>query len=310
MLVELADRIPFEILSVLIDVFVFMFVALAFIGMGLSYLKYKGEHSSNRQDSVQEQQHLDESTEQINIDQPVDEQPPVSGKSYFFPWLRNWLADFSTEIVGFVLTAVLLGSLVAVFDRESEIRERLLRELRSDDPAIARSAAEELVSEGMHADGTLHGQSLGEALLMETRLEYADFTGANLWRADFSRSRLNSAIFNGANLNGTVFQDACMHGAQIRFANLTDAILSGVTLTGANFEGANLTRANLDGANLIGANLTDAIVADVDCDEKTRLPDDTECPIDESVRAQVLESFANGERSAPASFFQTTNCPG
>jgi hypothetical protein len=163
--------------------------------------------------------------------------------------------------------------------KRTELRERLLKELRGGAAGIKRWNARPLAERKAggwrgvdFAGAALAGADLGSLDLREARLD-----GALLLKAWLLESRLEQASFQKAHLEEAWCAGAHLAGADFRGAALARANLRGCDCRGANFEGADLEEANLSGADLCGADLTCAnlrgtVFAGTAYDEKTRLP--------------------------------------
>lgn len=97
---------------------------------------------------------------------------------------------------------------------------------------------------------------------LHSRLDYTDFTGADLSGAQFGpedpKSELlltSRPVMNGANFSRAKLKDASVRSTRLRFTRWVDA-----DATGADFNGSDLTRADFTGASLAGADFTDAIL--------------------------------------------------
>ena len=146
----------------------------------------------------------------------------------FFAWGDGFFQNFGTEMVGAVITIVLLEVMLArrrENEAEQREKERLILQMGSPDNTFAVEAVRQLRARSWLLDGSLDGAFLNGA----------DLRGANLF---------------AANLKGTY----------LRGANLADA-----GLVGARFEGATLENANFLGADLESATF-DARTRLPDCD--------------------------------------------
>lgn len=146
-------------------------------------------------------------------------------------WASGFLQNFATELLGAALTFVFIDLIVKLRVE----KQRLIRELRSNWPEVARRAAEEIYEEDYHTDGTLRNQQLTRAYLSEADFEDADLMGARLQRADMRRINLRYA-----NLRNTQLIRADLKNADLQFANFANANLRGVRLEGALMQGAKL----------------------------------------------------------------------
>jgi uncharacterized protein YjbI with pentapeptide repeats len=105
----------------------------------------------------------------------------------------------------------------------------------------------------------------GDADFHDTKLDDADFLGADLHETDMHEANLREADLRDVNLHLANLHDADLSGADLSEADLSEADLSGAhlgdarlrwtNLQGANLSGADFSMANLNGANMMGANL-------------------------------------------------------
>ena len=169
-------------------------------------------------------------------------------------WL-NWdlgglLLNLATELIGAIVTYLLLERIVGEREQKEEERKRLIAEMGSRVKDVAVAAEERLRKHGWLTDGTLSGVYLHDA----------DLRGANLQWADLSQAQLSMAHLHEANLH-----DANLRGANLWWADLTGADLSGADLTGAD----------LSGANLRGAKVTNEQLRQADSLKGATMPDGT-----------------------------------
>jgi hypothetical protein len=149
-----------------------------------------------------------------------------------------------------VITYLLIQNIIG----KSEIKEKLIINMRSKVRDIALQAAEELRQSNWLTDGSLKNANLNGA----------DLRGAELYNAN-----LIEAVLTGANLSGTKLAGANLSGANLFNANLSNAILNSADLNGANLRQTNLYGADLSPVyNLNNANLNGAWYSD-----KTKWPD-------------------------------------
>ena len=93
------------------------------------------------------------------------------------------------------------------------------------------------------------------------------FVRAKLWKTDLSHGRMNYADFTEADLAGgslhksklagATFRDAVLAAVDLRRADLTNADLTNADLAHAQLQGADLADATLDGADISGAVFAD-----------------------------------------------------
>ncbi|RMF77697.1 MAG: pentapeptide repeat-containing protein [Chloroflexi bacterium] len=136
-------------------------------------------------------------------------------------WFQGWLQNFSTEMVGALLTFVLLQLIVEERRRREELsraeherKEQLIREMGSIDNGIAIRAVRELGAKKWLYDGTLVGASLWRANLQDCYLTAANLRNADLNRANFRDAKLVNACLQGARLFDADLQGARLDNAQ------------------------------------------------------------------------------------------------
>lgn len=97
--------------------------------------------------------------------------------------------------------------------------------------------------------------------------DYGNFIRAKLWKTDLSHGRMNYADFSEADLAGgslhksklagATFRNAVLAAVDLRRADLTNADLTNADLAHAQLQGADLADATLDGADISGAIFAD-----------------------------------------------------
>lgn len=178
-------------------------------------------------------------------------------------WWSGFWQGISTEFFGAVVTIILLGLGVVVFEQYQDIQNRkaaLILQMGSDERVWAVEATRQLNALGWLEDGTL----------TRVDLQYADLTDANLGRANLTHTNLERANLTDANLG-----EAKLTDANLAYGNLTDTFLVNADLTNAYLLGVNLTDANLEYADLTGAYLEYANLTGARFSENTILPDNT-----------------------------------
>ena len=154
-----------------------------------------------------------------------------------------------TEVFG-----VALGVIITVFvidalnrrrdadRRQQDLIDRLLREVRSPAPDVARNAFHEMRDRRLIYD---ENSILQRENLLSTKPVKVDLSGANLKGIGLCGSDLSYSLFIDANLDY----------ANLFNANLKKANLINSTLINANLMCADLTEAEIIGADFTGANL-------------------------------------------------------
>jgi uncharacterized protein YjbI with pentapeptide repeats len=181
-------------------------------------------------------------------------------------WWADWLGGISTELIGAVITTVLLSTLV----EQVQIKNDLLAQLHSGIEANAIHAIEELRVNGWLNDDTLRGASLlgvswsnadlHEADLREANLAYAHLENANLQAVFLQRGNLRQAILNDANLSGANLDNANLSEIDMQDAIVRDANLNEVNLFWARLHNTNFSRSTLTDAILVGTILDNGLL--------------------------------------------------
>jgi uncharacterized protein YjbI with pentapeptide repeats len=184
-----------------------------------------------------------------------------------FPtWLAGFFQNFSTELFGALMTFGLIEIFLNVERRKEEAiqrkKEKLLSQLTSDQPAIARYAVQEFKRNNWLDE--LQGKNLIGSQWSNEDLTGLDLTETVLWKADLTSAILEKANLARAELAGANLQQVQAHDVVLRNANLEGAMLNGANLVGANLAGANLRGACLKDAILNNTDLTGVDLTDAD----------------------------------------------
>ena len=173
-------------------------------------------------------------------------------------WIDSAFQNFSTEVIGAVITFGLIEVLV----RSRDEKDKLLQDVRTGSTSIATAALKQLREKGFDDFSTvnfyranLSGATFSEAIMNECNLHEANLDGANLYEVDLQNSNLRETNLNGANLH-----EANLQHVDLTFANLTNATLSHTNLQDANLSNTTLQNADLNSANLHNATLPNGIV--------------------------------------------------
>jgi len=203
------------------------------------------------------------------------------GRFVLFPADEGYNTNIYTEVLSVALTIFVLDRFAERRERDS-YKRRLLREVRSQTPAVSVAALEALDAEGWWGDfrASLQGNlvrryqwekvDLREKALSNSNLALANLTDANLVGVNLSdcillRSSLANANMLGAKLENSILieadlSDAQMITGQLHGATLNDSNLSETILTASKFQSARLVRADFSDAVLIYCNLSEAIL--------------------------------------------------
>jgi hypothetical protein len=106
-------------------------------------------------------------------------------------WWSGWLQNFSTEIMGAIVTFALFELVIGTVKE----KKNLIIQMRNADNTTALNATAEMRVKGFVADGSLRGADLRNAQLQGAYLWQADLRGAHLFKAN-----LSGAILFNANL--------------------------------------------------------------------------------------------------------------
>jgi hypothetical protein len=146
-------------------------------------------------------------------------------------WARHWYADFSSELTGAFLAALLFGLVLFVIQQnqtEADIKQQLIRQMGSSVNSEAVRAAEELGQRGWLYDGSLknahliganlQGAKLGFASLQEADLRWANLKGTNLFEANLQGVDFTNAQFD----QQTLLPDGKFREADTDISRFTD----------------------------------------------------------------------------------------
>jgi hypothetical protein len=127
-------------------------------------------------------------------------------------WWSGWLQNFSTEMMGAIVTFGLFELLIGTSIEQKNIEQRLLLEAGSKDNAVASKAIHEIRRRGL-----LTGEN---GILQQQVFPYANWKEANLYNAHLKNTAL---LF--ANLESAFLADANLEGANLYLAYLKGAIV-------------------------------------------------------------------------------------
>lgn len=143
--------------------------------------------------------------------------------------LSDFYVNLSSELIGIVITVILVDVLSAMRQQYSE-RENLVLQVSSPVNMFAIEAIRILENKGWHRDGTLWRRNLHNANLKDAYLREFDFRDSILDRADLSNTDLAATNFCRSGLRSVNFKGAHMAGTALLGADLSHANLEGVML--------------------------------------------------------------------------------
>ena len=222
----------------------------------------------------------------------------VLNSGYSADWMSGFWQNFSTEIMGAIITFALFEIVIGgqrerqakaeaeqkekqaraeVEGKERQVKTRELKDLivrmRSNDNLTAITATEQLRARGWLTDGSLHKAELMEANLQKARLVGANLEQTILVAANLQEARLTTAFLQKSDLSIADLKYASLRFARLENANLSEANLKEVDcehahmqqadLRGANLHKAKLNEANFEQANFAAANLREAEIGSV-----------------------------------------------
>lgn len=177
----------------------------------------------------------------------------------YFSEKDDFALNLHTEAIGVALSVIITIFVVDVLNsrrddrrREQDLKDRLLREVRSPEGVIARHAFHEMMErrliygeDSILRKAHLYRASLGKVTLRGARMDGAIMTWSDFSESEFDGAMLDNASLGSADLEGASFLDASLKNANLENANLSQAHLVGANLTGANLLGAKIYRNNL-----------------------------------------------------------------
>lgn len=149
--------------------------------------------------------------------------------------LSDFYTNLSSELIGIVITVILVDVLAAVRQQHNE-RDNLVLQVASPINMFAVEAIRILDNKGWHRDGTLWHKNLHNANLANANLREFDFRGSILDRADLSDTDLSATNFRRSGLRSVNFKNAYMVGTALLGADLSHANLEGATLVEVHFD--------------------------------------------------------------------------
>ena len=96
--------------------------------------------------------------------------------------------------------------------------------------------------------------------LNKSKLDFLDFSGADLRGASFYETTMPNANFQGANCTRASFIYTKMHNAKFQGATISKSNFGGADLTGADFSGLKMTDVSFEEAILKGAKFSKTII--------------------------------------------------
>jgi hypothetical protein len=154
-------------------------------------------------------------------------------------WVSEWLQNFSTEIMGAIVTFWIFDLIVNARNQKNS----LILDLKSGDERIYVKALEHIRVNKWLTDGSLAKENIANA----------DLHGQDLQSINLKGAYLRSVNFEGANVRFAELEDAVLIDANLRNADLSSADLENADLENADLRGASLGGANMNNANLTNA---------------------------------------------------------
>lgn len=186
---------------------------------------------------------------------------------------REFFSDFLTGAHGSLIDLLIVGIVLALFERRRIAREdnarveaerksavarnqESLSDLKyykgSDSPYRTITVVKRLVALGQKgiicSDAKLSDLNIEDMALIEANLRGADITGTRLKSVDLTNSKLD-----GANLSRSVLVNVNLTNSSLARAKFVDAVLAGADFTTCRIERADFTGAVLKSANFAGA---------------------------------------------------------
>lgn len=102
--------------------------------------------------------------------------------------LRGLLGNLSTELVGGVITFVLIDQFILKNEDEAVYRDSLISKLENPDNGIVKQTVQELRTRGWLQDGSLYGWFIQKANFEGIKMKVADMNGVGLYRCNLKNT--------------------------------------------------------------------------------------------------------------------------
>lgn len=106
-----------------------------------------------------------------------------------FDW-RGFTGNLSTELIGAVITYWIIDRIINTQEHETQLKQRLIREMSNGNNGVSSRAVAELRSNGWLQDGSLKGWFLTDADLRGVYLKDADVGGLGIYRTDLTGAKI------------------------------------------------------------------------------------------------------------------------
>jgi hypothetical protein len=162
-------------------------------------------------------------------------------------WVISWLQNLSTEIIGALITYLLLNLIVEGYNKRQESEQK------------RKEAQLHGYTRIMQAKGPEEKQLILNEMERLNLLQGADLRGADLVGVFLAGMNLQEVNLSLAQLRG-----ADLSGAQLQAANLSHADLAGANLKGAELQRTKLIKTKFTHSTLVGARLSESIIEETD----------------------------------------------
>lgn len=122
-------------------------------------------------------------------------------------WIKDFYANLSAELASIAFTILIIDYFTERREKRN-LKAQLFRELQTRDNGFAQRTMREIMANGWHEDGSLHGQFLNYCNLENVYLRNTDFTDCRLHQASFRSAWMRGVCLKGANLTGSDFTGA------------------------------------------------------------------------------------------------------
>jgi hypothetical protein len=144
-----------------------------------------------------------------------------------FDW-RGLLSNLSTELIGGVMTFLLIDRFISRYEDETTLRKSLISKLENRDSGLVQQVVKELQARGWLQDGSLYGWFLQRVNFEGIDLRNAKVHGLGLYRCNLKDARIEdsqllllndlrfSIMPDGARYNGRYCLSGDIHWAKVQ----------------------------------------------------------------------------------------------